>query len=236
MKPELTLDSFLLEMDRKQAGRYSMIPIFDPDEVQRWSQPEKEYFAKVFYHTRGHFDRLLWMRLSHAPTAEDKKSILGYMAEEVGLESLDSDGNFRSHEELFEAFAESLGVELNAELTEERFYLPFARNFNQGLIDWFRRHDWEMQTIGFSAYERLDNVDYEFLYKIARTLGAEGDSLAYFEVHRGADHFEKTSKGLPDAWEKNPSGVKSAYDYVYSHQREMWQGLAIAMHDMPLQD
>ncbi len=222
----MSLDNFLQEMDDKQVKAYQEMPLFDTTQTSQWTDEQRKYFVKVFYHTRGHFDRLLWTRLVYAPSAEAKKQILHYMAEEAGLPDVHGGQNLTSHEILFGRFAESLGVELTPELTEDGYYLPFAREFNNGLVRWFRTHDWESGVVGFSAYERLDNVDYEFMYDLARSLTLPEKALEFFVVHKQADHFDKTSSELPQIWEKDPVKVRDAFCFIYEHQQKMWKNLS----------
>jgi len=222
----MSLDEFLQEVNDLQVMVYKHIPLFDTAQTCQWTKEQRQHFVKVFYHTRGHFDRLLWTRLVHAPSAEAKKRLLQYMAEEAGLPDLYGDQNLNSHEILFSRFAESLGVELTPELTEEDGYLPFAREFNNGLVRWFRTHDWESGVVGFSAYERLDNVDYGFMYDLVGSLNVAERALEFFVVHKQADHFEKTSGELPEIWSRDPTTVREAFDFIYSHQQKMWRRLS----------
>jgi hypothetical protein len=101
----MALNDFLLEIDSKQTNAYKKMPLFDVAQTRRWNIKTKRYFVKVFYHTRGHFDRLLWMRLVFALTVEGKRQILQYVAEEAGLRGSNGEENRKSHEQLFERFA-----------------------------------------------------------------------------------------------------------------------------------
>ena len=222
----MALDTFLQEMDDKQVKVYQEISLFDTAKTSQWTEEQRKYFVKVFYHTRGHFDRLLWTRLIHAPNAETKKRMLQYMAEEAGLPDLYGNQNLNSHEILFGRFAESLGIELTPELTEEEDYLPFAKEFNNGLVKWFREKDWESGVVGFSAYERLDNVDYGFMYDLARSLNLPKEALDFFIVHKQADHFDKTKGELPEVWQRDQTKVRDAFKFIYEHQQNMWKDLS----------
>ncbi len=226
---QASLGSFLQEMDTRQRDAYAQLDIFRPETGGRFDLQQKQYFLKVFYHTRGHFDRLLWTRLVYAPGVKEKHQILQYLAEEAGLSDLETEKDQPAHEILFAAFAESVGVLLTPELTEQEAYLPFARRFNQGLVAWFREHDWQSGSIAFCAYERLDNLDYAFLYELARCFSVPETALQFFIVHQQADHFEKTSADLPKQWEQDPQRVREAFAFIYEHQRQMWQGLSEAM-------
>src|SRR3989338_872980 len=222
----MSLNDFLQEIDNKQVKAYREIPLFDNAKTSQWTKEQRKHFVKIFYHTRGHFDRLLWTRLIYAPNAEAKKRMLQYMAEEAGLPDLYGNQNLNSHEILFGRFAERLGVELTHELTEEEGYLPFAKEFNNGLVKWFREKDWESGVVGFSAYERLDNVDYGFMYDFARSLNIPEKALEFFIVHKQADHFDKTSNELPEIWKRDPTIVRDAFSFIYEHQQKMWKNLS----------
>jgi len=226
----MTLTDFLDDINTQQTLAYSELAIFNPEHTVDWDKHKRKYFVQVFYHTRGHFDRLLWMRLVHASNEGDKRKILEYMAEEAGLTE---NGNQDSHEVLFGRFAKSVGVDLTAEVTERIGYEPFARQFNRGLIDWFTTNDPESNEAAFAAYEKLDNVDYGFLYRLAESFDLPQQAMEYFEVHRDADHFEKTSGGLPEIWQRDQEIVTEAFNYVYKHQEEMWVSLNDAMRFSP---
>lgn len=218
-----TLDGFLRNIDRKQNLAYSQIRLFDESEITKLTDPQKKWFVKVFYHTRGHFDRLLWTRLVNSTEKEDKIKILTYIAEEAGLE----DGQNRSsHEKLFEKFANSLGVNLTPEVTEREGNLPFVQDFNFKLINWFKKSPRKMNEILFGAYEKRDNGDYEHALKTAKALGVSGEGLDFFEVHRNANHFEKTSGNLQEYWNDNPNIVKMGFQMIYANQLQMWQNLS----------
>jgi hypothetical protein len=119
-----------------------------------------------------------------------------------------------------------VGVGLTPKLTEREYYLPFAQEFNRGLIEWFRTRGWESSLVGFSAYERLDNIDYELLYDLAVSLKLPDKALEFFRVHKEADHFEKSSGQLPHIWQKKESKGREAFGFIYGHQRKMWKGLS----------
>lgn len=220
------LQNFLDELDEKQKEEYSKLDLFNPEKTKDLTEEQKKYFVKIFYHTRAHFDRLLWMRLTHAPNLEEKKKILSYLAEEAGIPDIKGEKNLASHEILFERFAKSLGLVITSEITEEDGFLPFARDFSKELINWFMTNNWETQKSGFSAYERLDNIDYDFMLELAKNLGVNGKDLEFFEVHKNADHFDNVSFDLKEEFEKNPDNVKDAFNWIYSHQLKMWQNLS----------
>lgn len=220
---QLPLETFLKEIDERQKSAYGKIPLFDKAQTDTWTEKQKPWFVKVFYHTRGHFDRLLWTRLMNSKTEEDKQKILTYMAEEAGLE----DGkSYLPHEQLFERFAKSMGVALTPEVTEREGFLPFVHDFNFNLISYFKTDDQSMGEILFMAYERLDNLDYESMYNVARALGVSGDALEFFEVHKDAKHFDKTSGNIQKLWNEDPEKVKRGFETIYANQLKMWQGLS----------
>lgn len=217
------LESFLRDLDTQQSHAYSQIALFNKVETDTWTKGQRQWFVKVFYHTRGHFDRLLWTRLVSAETQEEKEEILTYMAEEAGLE----DGkNWPSHEKLFEQFANSLGIELTPEVTEKEGYLPFIHDFNFNLISYFKAASRDMQEVLFMAYERLDNLDYESMYKVAKNLGVSGAGLTFFEVHKNSKHFIKTSENIEKLWDKDSDQLKKSFEMIYDNQLAMWKNLS----------
>jgi hypothetical protein len=96
------------------------------------------------------------------------------------------------HEQLFFRFAERIDPEIRNEVLSCAHYLPFLRHFDDGHQQALLRTDWDGKWAIFSAYEFLDNTDYENLHQLAQRLGIEGEALTFFEVHRGGDHFGHT--------------------------------------------
>lgn len=67
-------------------------------------------------------------------------------------------------------FAESVGANLNEEVMTEEHYLPKIKAFNKGHLKWLHEHSNDERLCAFAAYERLDNIDYINLHKLAEAL------------------------------------------------------------------
>lgn len=210
------LSGFLKAWDYAYKNELQKIDLFNSTLTQKWSMTQKHQFAKVFYHIRGHFHDFLWYLGSHAPNAKEKNLILENIAEEFG-------GNSVSHEQLYFIFAESIGANLNNERTKEDNYLSFAREFNKGQLEWLMANNWESQLAAFSAYERLDNIDYSALLRLVISIGTPECGQTFFIVHNNANHFEYLSPELIKIWTQSPEVVNKAFNFIYDHQLKMWK-------------
>lgn len=163
----------------------------------------------------------MWYLGNTAPDEQSKQAILDNIREEFG-------GRGKSHERLYADFTQSLGVDLTDEVLHERTYLPFARAFNKEHLIWLHNHDWDSRTAAFSAYERLDNVDYEDLFTLAKNLGVPHTALRFFEVHKHVTHYEMASSSfdLGGLWGRNSEKVMEAYQFIGDHQNKMWSQLS----------
>ncbi|MBI2584117.1 MAG: iron-containing redox enzyme family protein [Candidatus Aenigmarchaeota archaeon] len=213
-----TLGEFLQEWDVRMKDAYKQIPLFNLEMTKNWSDAQKTFFAKAFYHARGHFHDFLWFMGNHAPDATAKRIVIDNISEEFGIA--------KSHEQLYWEFATSLGVDLKDEFLKEKTYLPFVREFNKGHIEWLTNHDWERCLSAFAAYERLDNLDYTELMKLAENMGISGRALAFFQVHVYVEHFEAANKDVQRVWDKDQQKVIEAFDFIAEHQIKMWKGLS----------
>ncbi len=199
--------------------KIKMIPLFQAELTQQWTLDQKVHFAKVFYHIRGHFHDFLWHMGNHAPNKAAKNIILQNLAEEFG-------GSGRSHEVLFYNFADSLKPGLSTEVIDEEYYLPFVKEFNYGHLKWLRDHDWYNGLCAFAAYEKLDNIDYQYLYLLIKSLGVGEAGLLFFLIHKKVEHFETALEPLLKAWSEDPQQVQQAFDFIGSHQLQMWNRLS----------
>ncbi|MBL0942335.1 MAG: iron-containing redox enzyme family protein [Alphaproteobacteria bacterium] len=213
------LKEFLAEWDNNYLIRAKHVPLFDSAFAEKLNHKQKSYFAKVFYHARGHFHNFLWFMGNHATNKLIKDIILQNIAEELG-------GNAKSHEQLYFLFAEAAGADIESEFVEEKFLLPFVKQFNKGHLNWLRTHDQESQLSAFSAYERLDNVDYVNLLQLVENMGIKRKGLFFFKVHAHVQHFETTLELLNEIWQRNQKKVWEAYNFIADHQINMWQKLS----------
>jgi hypothetical protein len=213
------LQQFLEEWDKNYRDAVKDIPMFKPELTKNWTDNQKIYFAKTFYHVRGHFHDFLWYLGTHTADAKVKAIILENIAEEFG-------GIGYSHEQLYYNFAKSVGADLNNEIIKEENYLPFIRKFNQGHLEWLQSHNLESRLAAFSAYERLDNIDYVILRDLAKSLNVKGKGLIFFNVHAKAGHFDRVSSYLVMVWNIDCNSVKKAFSFIGAHQLQMWETLS----------
>ncbi len=210
------LPDFLQEWDAYNNVAHKKIPLFLPSALTKIQQ---QYFARLLYHARGHFSEFLWVLGSLASTPEDKKLILQNIGEEFG-------GSQPSHEMLYFRFAESLGVNLRLEPVREHYYEQFLQKYNKDhvsfLIDRATNGDWDTCMAAFSAYERLDNLDYPDLLRLVTTFDIPDPALEFFRVHCEVQHFAMVSTGLEALWNRQPDAVQHGYDFIANHQIKMW--------------
>jgi hypothetical protein len=112
------------------------------------------------------------------------------------------------------------------EYLEESSYLDFAKEFNKGHIRWLSNHDADERFAAFAAYERLDNIDYNYLFELASNLGTSKKGLIFFKVHTVVTHFQSTEEKLLKIWSNNPQKVENAFNFIASHQINMWYKLS----------
>lgn len=218
---------FLKNWDKNYLHKIKKIPLFDQNKTSHWSESQKTLFIKLFYHIRGHFHEFLWTMGNYAPNSIEKSVILKNISEEFG-------GNGYSHEQLYMAFAESMGVNLKQEILTEETNLPFIRDFNKGHINWLHHHDWESAMAIFSAYERLDNIDYVHLLSLAKSISHKTTkrvNLAFFNVHARAQHFLETVDSIMKTWENNSFIIIQAFNFIGTHQLKMWKNLSKTIFD-----
>src|SRR5262249_30085473 len=138
----MTLEEYLVAWDEQYLIAVRSIPLFDRDVTERWTPEQREYFVKIFFHLRGHFGEVLWALGTASPDAEFKEIILENIRDEFG-------GKGRSHEQLFQELARSLGCDLSTEYVDNKYYLPFARVYNQSQLQAIANQDWNSSLIGF---------------------------------------------------------------------------------------
>ena len=124
-----SLEKFLSCWDNKYKEHMQSIPMFNPENSKKWDKVQQQFFVKAFYHIRGHFHQFLWEMGNFAPNSETKEMILNNIRDEFGKSGL-------SHEKLYFMFAETVGVNLEYEIIEEKSYLPFIQEYINGQIKW----------------------------------------------------------------------------------------------------
>lgn len=213
------LDNFIDAWDAEYLEKINQIDLFNASLTSKWSAPQKELFVRTFYHVRGHFHDFLWLLGNHATDKEQKDMILQNVAEELN-------GSARSHEQMYMDFAESLDVDLDEEIVEEKTYLPFVRTYNKDHLRWLKSNPSLKRFAAFSAYERLDNIDYGSLLNLVESFGTPRKGLIFFKVHHKAQHFDTTEGYLGLLYKENPEAVKESFTFIAEHQLAMWKQLS----------
>ncbi len=211
----MNLADFLKQWDESNSRFHKQIELFDPDKTKQLIRQQQRYFAEVFYHVRAHFGDFLWVLGTRAPDKRSKQLILENYAEEFG-------GDGPSHERLYLDFAQELG----ADVTRADSYLPFMQDYNATHVNFLRTHDWETCMIAFSAYERLDNLDYKDLERVIKSFGLSGKALTFFQVHKHVQHFQMVSRDLQAYWDKDSKKVEYGFTFIGDHQNWMWKNLS----------
>lgn len=220
----VSLDTFVAEWLQNYKEGVEAIDLFNPERAETLSLQQRAFFAKAFYHARGHFHDFLWFVGNHT-SHEVKQLILDNVAEEFG-------GEGRSHEQFYYEFAAALGVDLTDEVVNETTHLPFVQEYNRTHLRWLASHDADSLLAAFSAYEKLDNPDYNNLYALGKSFNLGNRGLIFFDVHRHVEHYEATMNFLNQVWETSPKKVMEAFEFVGRHQMNMWQQLSDAVFAM----
>ena len=214
---------FLNDTDQDYLARLTTIKLFDPSWTAQWSRASQQHFAKTFYHLRGHFHDFLWIMGNAAPDSLRKDMILANIAEEFG-------DNGHSHEMLYYRFAKALGInDPVREMVQQPSPYAFVEAFNQGHHAWLYDHDWVSQQAAFSAYERLDNLDYPALLRLAESFGLSAHERVFFTLHARVSHFDVTEHHLNRDWPTQPDLIIAGFDFIYRHQQHMWRQLSQIM-------
>ena len=103
----------------------------------------------------------------------------------------------------------------------------YLSDYNQALVKLLTNDDELTREVAFSAYEFLDNVDYNCLYSVAVALGASKKGLIFFDVHRHSNHFEKTEKTLKKFWKQNEKKCIDTFNEIFQIQTIMWSNLSL---------
>jgi hypothetical protein len=216
------LKLFIKSVDDTYQGELDKLTLFSAEAPFLASKPLQQKFIKLFYHIRGHFHEFLWYLLNHAPALHWKELILENILEESGRDLL-------SHEELYAQFAREFDVDIANEMLHQSHYALFIREFNSSHLKWLASHNWQHGFAAYSAYERLDNIDYQRLYNLAELMGTSEKGLTFFTVHKHVQHYETTQQDLHNIWQTDPNAVKSAYQFIYGSQLKVWQQLACVL-------
>jgi len=222
----MKLNDFISDWSNNYDQELKTTELFQPELTEKWSLNQKKYFSRAFQHIRGHCAEFFWHVGSFTDYVEVKEVILKNIKEEFGYD--DEESRYRnSHSTLYNLFMSEFGCDIFDEIGNHSTYLDFAKKFNQDHLKWLASHDSDYKFAAFSAYEKLDNLDYERLYLLAKSLGVtEKKNLLFFDVHRYVEHFDKTSHTLQKIWNKNSEIVKDSFDFIGKHQLIMWRDLS----------
>ena len=216
----MNLELYLSDWETNYRNKLNTLPLFDFQWTQSWNSKQKKLFAQAFQHVRGHCAEFFWHIGSFVPDPEIKKIVLDNIKEEFG------ENNKTSHSILYSLFAKELGCDLMNEIGNQSTYISFIKNFNLGHLKWLSENDIDSKFAAFSAYEKLDNADYNNLYQLAKSLGVSNkQSLLFFEVHMYVEHFDATTKKLKHIWDKSPNKVEEAFQFIGNHQLRVWKNL-----------
>jgi hypothetical protein len=216
------LGTFVEQWEGDYQSRLKQVSLLDPSEASTLSLEQREYFAHLFWHVRGHFAEFLWILGSKAPDKKSKQVVLDNIADEFGARS----DEHTSHEVLYNRFAESLGADTTMTPVDDAYYPTFLREYNQDHLRFMLGNDWNTCSALFSGYESLDNSDYGAVEEIGKAWGLDRHSLEFFEVHRKSDHFGEVSSELDRIWKEDQSAVTNGFTFIGKHQLAMWQELS----------
>jgi hypothetical protein len=210
------LENFIETQTQNYLHKLQQIQLFLPSTQLNHNQIDK--FCKIFYHIRGHFSQFLFLIGSFASDNRYKQVVLNNLQEEFS-DDLDS------HEVLYIKFCESLGVNIVPEIIHPSNNLEWVQQFNRGHLVYLYNHNWQSKWAAFSAYEALDNHDYNLLYQLESKFNNKAN-LIFFAVHKQAGHFDSTCGLIKECWESDSEAVKVSFDFILSHQLKMWQNLS----------
>jgi Iron-containing redox enzyme len=210
------LSEFVLDWTNDYESQATEIMMFQKE--TKLTEAQVQEFARVFFHLRGHFYKFLWtIGNLEGSRNEHKKVILGNIAEEFG-------GTGRSHDQMYQDFTASVGVDTSRELVREKYYLDFARAYNQEHIRKLCDDSFDQAWAIFAAYESLDNIDYNNLLEMLQRTELPLD-LKFFRVHQQAWHYNNCEPELIKIWNKNPQSVQDGYQFVLQSQLKMLRDL-----------
>lgn len=214
---------FINQIDSEYHNKLHALDLFNPDLTKQWDADVKKQFAGQLYHIRGYFIHFMWYLANFNSNKTFKQIILDNIGEEVGInEKL-------SHEQLYAQFAEDCGVDVQDEILHQTNYSDFARTYNHQHIEWLSAHSETAQIAAFAAYERLDNIDYVYLYRLGQSLNLPAKALLFFKIHTHVEHFGPVLPILETKWVEHAEEIKMGFEFIYSHQYNMWANFSNAL-------
>ncbi len=212
-------EEFLRYWGKHYQQQASHISMFKDGFGRKLMDKQRMLFAAYFYHIRGHFIDFLWYMGNNAPSCNYKEIILSNIADEFSP-------NGRSHELLFLDFSDAVGIDLRNEYIEQKYNLELIKNYNTNHLKWLSRHQWPACFAAFSAYERLDNIDYFNLLKLVKEFELPKKNYIFFSVHSQVQHFDVTFEEIKKLWPKNKTSIIDGFTFIGEHQLRIWKSLS----------
>lgn len=210
----ITLKQFVEESLTNYTARSKEIPLFQEETQKSLTNYQQKQFVKVFYNVRGHFYKYLWYLGSLTDNNQIKSLVCKNIKEEFGTTV--------SHDTLYFEFGEQYGLDRYTEIVEESNYLPFVREFDKGHLKVLLSQTDNYAWAAFSAYEALDNIDYQLTKDLVQNFSLKPKSVEFFETHVHVTHFQDTSPQLTAIWETDPQSVRDGFEFILDHQLTMW--------------
>jgi hypothetical protein len=205
------VETSLLDYQR----RASQIPLFQQAIQTQLTPTQQSEFVHVYYNIRGHFNRFMWYMGHITPDSTIKKLVCANIKEEFG--------DTMSHDQLYIDFGIDYGLNIHDEIIHEKHYLAFARHFDRVHLETLFQESFEFTWSAFSAYEALDNIDYQMTLDLVMNFSQKPRSVEFFVVHTRVKHFQSTVVQLKKIWKEDPEIVQRAFNFIFNHQLEMWQ-------------
>ncbi|MEB3826155.1 iron-containing redox enzyme family protein [Phormidium sp. CCY1219] len=220
----VSLRQFVEPWYEKYAQSLNAMKLFTAHE--QLTKEQQIYFVQLVYHLyRLSSQEILWYLGNHAPNLTIKQSIIDNIREEMG-------GAGRSHEEMYHNFAVAVGIDIKSKYFMDDTYPSFVSGYKRGWIEWLQSgEDQDTHSIAclLSAWEKLDNVDFLALLRVAETFNVPQNALTFFKVHCEAKHFEIMEPVLLPLWEKNSQKVEEIFQFVSQYELKMRQQLSDAV-------
>ena len=208
---------------------------------------QQRTYAAAFQTFRGHFVEtaiLPTLRLakdSAVPTKYKDRIVQGVLAplrDECGL----GEEHNIPHDELYQRFANSLGVNADAALWDRECQPESVRLYNRTLHRYLTSclgRLWADVVRGIAVYlflERIDEFDYamqlEFVnrFSLVRELSdsQRARALEFYSVHAALldRHFESMTSLLDDLWESQEQEIRQASGFLADIHLRMYVGLS----------
>jgi hypothetical protein len=230
---------------REYAEALATVELFKVSTVLT-EQQQRAYVA-AFQTFRGHFIETVILpmhRLAKDPSVpllyreRILEGVTGPLRDELGLNGEE----YRPHDDLYQRFAKSIGVDADAVLWDAERQPEAIRVYNQTLHSYLTSclgRSWPNIVQGITVYlflERIDEFDYvsqlEFTsrFSLIRKLAPaeRARSLEFYSVHAGLldQHFEAMPSLLDEQWESHANEIRHASRFLADIHHRMYVGLS----------